>query len=117
MKKMKKIMLVALCAVAACLMLVGCSGKFVGTWKTVAVEEDGEKVTDDSIKDFIVLEIEKGGEGSIKSLGENQDLEWEADGDTITLTIDGDDADATLEDDQLVLKLTEGVKVYLEKDE
>lgn len=121
MKKMKKIMLVALCAVAACLMLVGCSGKFVGTWKTVAVEEDGKKisVTDDEgkiFKDFMTIEVEKGGEGSVKIYTESNDMEWEADGDTITITIDGDDQDFELKDDQLVASV-EGTKIYLEKDE
>lgn len=42
-------------------------------------------------------------------------MEWSYDGDTITLTVDGDDEKATLKDDQLVLDI-DGEKVYLEKE-
>ena len=114
---MKKFLAIMLCSVMACFVLAGCSGKFVGTWKTVAAEEGGQKIDDDTIKDFMTIEIEKGGEGSATTFGEKTDLKWEADGDTITLTIDGEDADAELKDDQLVLDLTDGVKIYLEKDD
>ena len=120
---MKKILAAVLLTLTASLLLTGCSSKFHGTWKSVAIEEDGKKYTTDDddygdmVKDFMTIEIESGGEGTIKISGEDEeDLEWEADGDTITLTVDGDDEDAELEDDQLVLK-QDGLKVYLEKDE
>ena len=119
---MKKILAAVLLTLTASLLLTGCSSKFHGTWKSVAVEEDGKKYTTDDddygdmVKDFMTIEIESGGEGTIKASGESKDMEWEADGDTITMTVDGDDQDAELDDDQLVLDL-DGVKVYLEKDE
>lgn len=122
MKNIKKIMLMVLCAVMACVMMTGCSSKFVGTWKSVAIEEGGEKHTasdetyGEIVKGFMTIEVEKGGEGTVKALGESNDMKWEADGDTITVTVDGDDLDFTLKDDQLVADV-DGTKVYLEKDE
>ena len=119
---MKKILAVALCTLTAALALTGCSSKFHGTWKSVAIEEGGTKYTADDkdygdmVDGFMVIEIESGGEGTIKASGKSKDMEWEADGDTITMTVDGDDQDAELKDDQLVLEL-DGTKVYLEKDE
>ena len=122
MKNIKKIIALALCTVMACLVLTGCASQFHGTWKSVAVEENGEKHDKDDetygemVKSFLTLEIEKGGDGKITAMGETKDLEWKADGDTITLTVDKDDMDAKLKDDQLVLDF-DGVKVYLEKDD
>ena len=122
MKNIKKIIALALCTVMACLVLTGCASQFHGTWKSVAVEANGKKIDKDDetygemVKSFLTLEIEKGGDGKITAMGETKDLEWKADGDTITLTVDKDDMDAKLKDDQLVLDF-DGVKVYLEKDD
>ncbi|MBR1751360.1 MAG: hypothetical protein IJ740_10875 [Ruminococcus sp.] len=120
---MKKILAIIAATAISCGMLTSCGGsQFVGTWKSVAMESDGQKITKDDetlgsfIDGFLTIEIEKGGEGKISSDGETKDIEWENDGDTITITVDGDDQEATLEDDQLVMNF-EGEKLYLEKDE
>lgn len=119
---MKKFLAIMLCSVMACFVLAGCSGKFVGTWKSVAMEEGGQKYTADDpdygeiVKSMITIEVEKGGDATFNFGGSKESVEWKADGDTITFTNDGEDLDATLEDDQLVIEM-EGTKVYLEKDD
>lgn len=122
MKKLSKIIALAVCTVMVCLVFTGCASQFHGTWKSVAIEEKGEKYTKDDdnmgevVKSFMTIEIEKGGEGKLTAMGESKDIEWKADGDTITLTANKEDIDAELKDDQLVLDL-DGVKVYLEKED
>ena len=119
---MKKILAIAASVVLSCGMLTSCGGsQFVGTWKSVKLESNGQTMTKDDettgdiVKNFMTIEVEKGGEGKITASGKNKDMEWSYDGDTITLTVDGDDEKATLKDDQLVLDI-EGEKVYLEKE-
>ena len=122
MKNIKKIIALALCTVMACLVLTGCASQFHGTWKSVAVEANGKKIDKDDetmgefVKDFMKVEIEKGGDAKVTINGDSKDVEWKCDGDEITLTADGDDLDGELKDDQLVFTI-EGEKVYLEKDD
>ncbi len=122
MKRMKKVLALVFCAVVACVVLTGCASQFHGTWKSVAVESDGKKITKDDkdggemVKDFMTVEIEKGGDATVSFSGTKKSVEWEADGDNITLTADGDDLDGKLDGDQLVFDL-EGEKIYLEKED
>ena len=128
---MKKFVVVMLCAVMACVALAGCGAekKFLGTWKSVAMEEDGEKYTKDDdeygemIASLLTIELEEEGEGTMKvsmfGQTETEDFDWEVDEDdknTIIMTKDGDDLEAELDDDQLIVDL-EGTKVYLELDD
>ena len=122
MKNLKKMAILLVLAAMTCVLLTGCDSQFHGTWKSVKVEEGGKTYDKDDeemggfVKSFMEIEIEKGGEGKITISGESKNLEWKADGDSITLTVDGDDEEGELKDDQLIIE-EDDFKVYLEKDD
>lgn len=122
MKNIKKLAAIVILAALTCVLFTGCSSKFHGTWKSVKVQEgDSTYDTKDEtygeyVKTFMEIEIEKGGEGKVTVGEDKYDLEWEADGDEITLKFNKEEETAKLEDDQLVIK-EDGFKVWLEKED
>ena len=130
MKNIKKIMLMVLCAVMACCVLASCGAKdkFIGKWKCVAVEEGGKKYTkdDDEFEDMEdmgmvpTITFDDDDTGVMKSGDEKEDFDWEVDeddDDTVIMDQDGDEVEATLDDDELVIKISKNLKMYFEKDD
>ena len=104
----------SLCITIAFFALTACGSRFAGSWSAVAVIENGQRITDDSVNGYIVLELDSNGKGRILSMGEEEAFEWKSNGDVISLVIDGEMTEAVLDGEELVLKLGD-VKVCLEK--
>ena len=131
---MKKIVSHILCAAIACICLVGCGGdsKFVGKWECTKMSENGKTIENElmgvPLGAFFQFEFKSGGKGYLSSFTTNDDgeagtektdLTWKEDGDTITITVekDGeeDSVDFKLSDGKLVGSFTSNSEVTFKK--
>lgn len=118
MKLKMKVLAVAMCAIALCAALVGCSGgnsgdydaNFQGDWMLSGGSSDGQELDAEAISAmeqmglYVYIQLEEGGNATISLFGSNMSGTWEAkDASTVALTIQGDTEDATLENGELVL--------------
>lgn len=115
--KRKNALLAALaCALAFCLALAGCGGTasdpeapYVGYWTFAEGEVDGEDMGEllDQLQELMgtdvhfILHLEAGGTGVIDMYGEVEDLTWDAEDKTITVS--GEDQSFELDGEQLRL--------------
>ncbi len=130
MKNIKKIMLIVMCAVMACCVLASCGAKdkFVGKWKCVEFKEGGKTYKEgddefDEAKEYGMIPtftFDEDGTGVMKTDDEKEEFDWEVDDDdknTVIMDQDGDEIEAEFDDDQLVIEISKGVKMYFEKDD
>ena len=123
---MKRLVFFLVCAAVCVLCLSGCKSKLVGNWESTVYEFDGATVTEGSnpnIRDFMKLELEDDGKGTVSMNGTKYSLKWEEDGSSVTVKYADSKAEGTLSDDGKSMKLTivsgegMGIKVTLEKKE
>ena len=104
--------------------LTGCGGSanvdpsdpIIGTWTLTSAEADGISMNmgGDSMLDAS-LDIRADGTIAGESMGLNSEGTWKKDGTGYTLTMDGEDVAATLENDTLTFE-TDGVVMTMEKN-
>jgi hypothetical protein len=110
------------------LTLVGCGGgsnkdaekNFIGTWKAVEMESDGETMDLREYADWgldmeITLILAQDNTFTLDLMGDKQEGNWKAkDASTCTLTADGDSMDIRLADNRLTMDV-DGEKIVFEK--
>ncbi len=109
---MKKLLVLIFCAAVACFALAGCGeSKFMGTWETKSMEENGEKFSADDeelgsvVRNFMVLFIDEDGKGTISSYGIESDITWELDGsDTIIIKENDEEMKGKLSGGELTIE-------------
>ena len=122
---MKKLLLCALTCilVACCSLMVACSSA-EGTYKFDSVTVEGVTYKagdnfggDELSEDFYVIELKKGGDFTMtmSMAGLEQEGTQEKDGDTITLTVEGESIEATLDGDKLIFEPADGMEVVCKK--
>jgi hypothetical protein len=118
---------------ALCLALAGCAGgvggsggkdpskNYVGDWKLVGMEEDGEAYSADDIRLMqnmgmtVTLSVKEDKSFSLNVFGEELPGTWEAKSDSAaTFTVDGQSVPVTLADDVLTLE-QDGTKMMFER--
>ena len=116
---MKRLAVFILCAVM-CMALAGCGSTYLGTWHTRSVEQNGQVIdTEDeelgkTIKNYMILLIEKDGKGAVSYYGIENDIEWTIEGDTLTITDGAASFTAEYVDDTLVIE-DDTRRIVLEK--
>ncbi len=133
MKLKAKILAAAVCAMALCVALVGCAGggtysddnaaNFKGDWMLSGGTSDGQELDAESISAmeqmglYVYLQLKDDGTAVVSLFGTNVEGTWAAkDATTVTLTLQGDAADATLEGEELTLAV-EGDSLRFKKGE
>jgi len=112
MKKVLSIVLVCIMVFS----LAACGADFEGEWKGVRLEGEeaeamGEFATELAKKSSI--SINDDGTATIVMMGEAEaECEWEADGDKITFTANGESLNGEMVDDELVLDFDDGKLVF-----
>lgn len=120
--KKSKIIAAVVCALALCVALVGCSSgnsgdggndaaaNFQGDWILSGGVSDGEELDAEAIDAmqqmglYVYLQLKEDGSAVMSLFGTDMDGSWEVkDAATVALSLEGDTADATLQDDELVL--------------
>lgn len=122
---MKKALAAIMAVSIAALGLTGCTGKYMGEWATKKVKINDRSYSSSEFKDrfdydaedFLALELEKDGTGTITLYDGKyeSDIEWEIDDDEITIDVDDEDLgikdmEGKLKDDKISLSFT--VKTY-----
>ena len=129
MKKVKGLLIttiLAVCAAIACFAFAACSSGLEGTYKfssmtvtegeTTTTIESGESYMGITLdEDYIVLELKKGGDFSMKAMGQTQKGTWKEEKDVIKLTANGSTIEAKHSGKTLTLEITTGVNVKLSK--
>ncbi|MBR1764359.1 MAG: hypothetical protein IJ746_03095 [Ruminococcus sp.] len=115
---MKKALAAIMAVSIAALGLAGCTGKYMGEWATKKVKINDRSYSSSEFKDhfdydaedFLALELEKDGTGTITLYDGKyeSDIEWEIDDDEITIDVEDDDLgikdmEGKLKDDKIVL--------------
>lgn len=120
MKTITKKIVVSL-VVMACMsfLLLGCSkkeSKFVGNWTIESMGVEGQMLNvadlggDESLAASIT--VNKDGTLSMSMADESNDGTWEDKGGKVTMTIDGDTVDVTLEDDKATISIDGATLVF-----
>ena len=104
-KKLNSLIAVALCALATCFVLVGCSpvsggknAKMVGYWELVSGTSGGLEITEDDVKTMseegsqCILHLGDDGKATLDLFGDIEDAAWDMD----KATVDFDDEDGIL---------------------
>lgn len=104
MKKFLRLSMFVGLVLAIC-MLSACGGKsdekYVGKWISVTGEAYGVTLTGEDVNGF-GLELKEKGKGVLTVDGESEDVKWENDGNKITITAEGTDMNAVVENDTMV---------------
>lgn len=120
-------------ALALCLTLAGCGAgapeadpreSFVGTWEVDSAASGGDEYSSEEIDDAlemlgasIYLELDDNGDATFEAYGQELAGTWELDGDdAITITINNEDAEATLDGDELTLVQGEVSMTFVQID-
>ncbi|MCR5134732.1 MAG: hypothetical protein K6B12_03765 [Clostridiales bacterium] len=119
MKKTVSKILVVLLLMTAVLGLVACGGsesQFVGTWNATEIEAYGVTMAPEDAGLTFSITFEKDGKVTALTNGEaDGEGTWEEDGDTVTITSNGETMSGTLEDGVLTLDIS-GIVFKLEKE-
>ena len=78
--------------------------------------EDAQELTGEDYTDYLTVELMDGGKGKMTIEGEEYNVEWELEGDALTIKADGDSVTGTLEDGKITAEF-EGVEVTFIKEE
>ena len=70
----------------------------------------------DEARDLVTLDLRSDGRGTYCFNGETREVTWKAEGDTITLTADGEKLEGTIKDGVIILNLEDEVVELLRKD-
>ncbi|MDI9590288.1 MAG: hypothetical protein QM302_04520 [Acidobacteriota bacterium] len=113
MARLRGLVMLAACAVFACLMVAACGNAseavdygeaFVGTYEICEMTEDGEVTGADDLKLLssaglhVYLDLDADGTGVLELFGRSMSGTWEASGSKkATITIDGQAVDMTLD--------------------
>ena len=120
----KKLSLIALLLVLVSVFtLAGCGGgedndPTVGNYKLAAAEMMGITVGAEDIGEFD-LNLQAGGKGNATVDGTDGKLEWKRDGDDVSITMEGEEVNATIEDDAILTFdnfMDSGMTFYFVKD-
>lgn len=127
-KNMKKAIAIVLLAVMILGLLAACGGgdgKYIGKYQFSKATSEGETVTlddyadmmgisVDEVKDMICLELKSGGKGTFTMGDEPAEVTWKIDGEKITLTAEGENAEGTIKNGVISLGI-EGETLELVK--
>ena len=77
--------------------------------------EDAQELTGEDYSDYLTVELMDGGKGKMTIEGEEYNIDWELEGDAITIKADGDSVTGTLENGKITAEF-EGVEVTFVKE-
>lgn len=107
---MKKLLRISMFAglISAMCMLSACGGEnvdkaYVGKWVSVAGETMGVTLTGDDISGF-ALDLQDGGKAVLTVDGDSNNVKWKNEGNVVTITANGTDMTATVENNTMVFE-------------
>lgn len=120
---MKRTVAILLAAIMLVGLLAACGGsKAAGSYKLESVPgEDMEELEAMAsllgidLEDMFSLELKSDGTGSITAYDEVEEFTWKQNGDTITMTQNGDSFDATYSDGRITMDLEGEEMVFVKK--
>ena len=123
---MKKRVAIVLSVIMLAMSLAACGGggssaSVAGSYKATQMEADGEMINIAEYEAMLgmkldfSLELKEDGKASMSMMGESRgDGEWKQDGSTVTLTFEGESAQAEYKNGKITLEM-DGDKVIFEK--
>lgn len=122
MKKFVRLSMFVGLILTMCLMLSACAGgnadeAYVGKWVSVAGEAMGVTLTGDDISGF-GLDLQSGGKAVLTVDGDSENVKWKNEGAVVTITVNGTDMTATVQNDTMVFDnmLDMGLKLTFAKE-